>query len=181
MESILNSTGWKTSCRKRPDLHAFLLLDRLVPGDHDMITAATHDEFFLGVSPESSLRLPLRRTFWNWSGAASDFSSECEVPRHVCLNEYYHPEQDRPHHPLGPSSLQAVEACPCYMGRSGGSEAALMGTLQHGVTETGRDDNRLDDDQILHAAQCIDFYEARRAALSRGIRGENGDASGSLG
>lgn len=38
---------------KRPDLHAFLLLDELVPGTSDMIAAAEHDEFFIQVSPEA--------------------------------------------------------------------------------------------------------------------------------
>jgi hypothetical protein len=37
---------------KRPDLHAFLLLDELVPGTTDMVSAAEHDEFFLEVDPE---------------------------------------------------------------------------------------------------------------------------------
>lgn len=37
----------------RPDLHAFLLLDRLVPGEtRDIIDGAEHDEFFLSVTPE---------------------------------------------------------------------------------------------------------------------------------
>lgn len=31
----------------RPDLCAFLLLDKLVPGTGDMISAAEHDEIFL--------------------------------------------------------------------------------------------------------------------------------------
>ena len=44
-----------------------------------------------------------------------------------------------------------------------------MGTLQHGVTESGLDDNRLDDDQILAAAECIDFYEERLAALKQEV------------
>lgn len=34
---------------RRPDLHAFILLDRLVPGDTDMVAAAEHDEIFLEV------------------------------------------------------------------------------------------------------------------------------------
>lgn len=34
---------------QRPDLHAFLLLDELVPGKHDMISAAEHDEFFIDI------------------------------------------------------------------------------------------------------------------------------------
>lgn len=36
----------------RPDLHAFVLLDRLVPGKEDIICAAEHDEFFISVSPD---------------------------------------------------------------------------------------------------------------------------------
>lgn len=34
----------------RPDLCAFLLLDRLVPGEGDIVTAAEHDEFFLATN-----------------------------------------------------------------------------------------------------------------------------------
>ena len=37
---------------KRPDICAFLLLDRLCPGKRDMVAAAEHDEIFLDVSPE---------------------------------------------------------------------------------------------------------------------------------
>lgn len=36
----------------RPDLHAFNLLDKLVPGKHDIISAAGHEEIWLSVSPE---------------------------------------------------------------------------------------------------------------------------------
>jgi hypothetical protein len=34
---------------KRQDLHAFLLLDELVPGDNDIVSCAEHDEIYLGV------------------------------------------------------------------------------------------------------------------------------------
>lgn len=34
---------------KRPDLHAFLLLDELVPGEGDLVSAAEHDEYFIHV------------------------------------------------------------------------------------------------------------------------------------
>jgi hypothetical protein len=37
---------------KRADLHAFLLLDTLIPGDSDMVSAAEYDEIFLEVSPD---------------------------------------------------------------------------------------------------------------------------------
>lgn len=40
----------KTS--QRADLHAFNLLDRLLPGKGDMVTAAEHDEIWLAVDPE---------------------------------------------------------------------------------------------------------------------------------
>jgi len=34
----------------RPDLHAFLLLDELVPGTSDMVCNSEHDEFWLDVN-----------------------------------------------------------------------------------------------------------------------------------
>ena len=39
---------------QRPDLHAFLLLDELVPGKpgHDLISASKHDEFYLDIDME---------------------------------------------------------------------------------------------------------------------------------
>lgn len=37
---------------KRPDLHAFILLDELQPGTSDMISASTHDEFYLNIDTE---------------------------------------------------------------------------------------------------------------------------------
>lgn len=33
----------------RPDLHAFLLLDEIQPGDSDLISASEHDEFYLDI------------------------------------------------------------------------------------------------------------------------------------
>lgn len=36
----------------RPDLHAFNLLDRLVPGKRDLISASAHDEYFLSIDVE---------------------------------------------------------------------------------------------------------------------------------
>jgi alkylhydroperoxidase family enzyme len=37
---------------RRPDLHAFLMLDALVPGTDDMVSAAEHDTFWLDVDIE---------------------------------------------------------------------------------------------------------------------------------
>lgn len=36
----------------RPDLHAFILLDKLFPSERDMVSAAEYDEIFLSVAPE---------------------------------------------------------------------------------------------------------------------------------
>ena len=37
----------------RPDLHAFMLLDILMPGTSDMVSNAGSDEIFLEVEPEA--------------------------------------------------------------------------------------------------------------------------------
>ncbi|AMM23150.1 hypothetical protein [Variovorax sp. PAMC 28711] len=34
---------------KRPDLHAFLMLDEIQPGERDLISASEHDEFYLDI------------------------------------------------------------------------------------------------------------------------------------
>ena len=36
---------------QRPDLIAFMLLDKLVPGTTDIVSAAEHDEIYLAVDP----------------------------------------------------------------------------------------------------------------------------------
>jgi len=39
----------------RPDLHAFLLLDKLSPGKRDMVSDAYHEEIYLDVGVEKLL------------------------------------------------------------------------------------------------------------------------------
>ena len=36
----------------RPDIHAFILLNQLLPGDRDMVSAAKHDQIWLDVDLE---------------------------------------------------------------------------------------------------------------------------------
>lgn len=48
----LGEAGRELGPTKRQDLNAFLLLERLLPGEGDMISAAEHDEFFLDVDLE---------------------------------------------------------------------------------------------------------------------------------
>ena len=47
----LEFTRIKTPLHRRPDMHAFLLLDSLVPGNRDIVIAAEHDEIWLKVEP----------------------------------------------------------------------------------------------------------------------------------
>lgn len=37
----------------RPDLHAFILLNRIIPGTTDMVSAADHDQIYLAVDPDA--------------------------------------------------------------------------------------------------------------------------------
>lgn len=73
--------------------------------------------------------------------------------------------EERKHHACSPSSLQYVEACPHFRNHNEVHEAAIAGTLQHASTETGEDDMRLSDDQALHVAECMDFFERRRQTM----------------
>lgn len=45
---------------RRPDLHAFLLLDSLVPKGTDIVVAAGHDEIWLGVELEALVDAGIR-------------------------------------------------------------------------------------------------------------------------
>src|SRR5688572_24995158 len=67
--------------------------------------------------------------------------------------------EERVHHPYSPSTLQSIEACPCYKSRPSQHVRTIIGTLAHKATETRRDDDRLDDDDASAVAQCLDFYD----------------------
>jgi Protein of unknown function (DUF2800) len=82
-------------------------------------------------------------------------------------------DAERPHHPYSPSSLQNREACPCYKNRDSANEAAIAGTLQHRVVETGEDDNTLSDDRALAAADCLDYYLRQKEILEEARRRED--------
>lgn len=71
--------------------------------------------------------------------------------------------ETRGHHPYSPSSLQSLEACPCFKSRDNKHVRTIAGTIAHKVTETREDDNRLDDDDAAAAAECLDHYDKRRS------------------
>lgn len=68
---------------------------------------------------------------------------------------------DKQHHAYSPSTLQAREACAKYVPQHTESEAALLGTLQHAVVESGQDNDELNDDRAFAAAECIGFCQER--------------------
>ena len=73
--------------------------------------------------------------------------------------------EQRSHHSYSPSTLPSLEACPCYRGRESTHERTIAGTRAHAVTESRIDDNRLDDEDAVAAAECLDFYERRKQLM----------------
>ncbi len=69
--------------------------------------------------------------------------------------------EERPHHPVSPSTLQSLEACPAFKSRSTQNLRSIIGTLSHKVTETKVDDNRLDDGDAELVASAMDFWNGR--------------------
>lgn len=69
------------------------------------------------------------------------------------------------HHAFSPSTLQAREGCPKYEPRNTETEAALLGTLQHAVVETGEDNPELSDAHAFAAAECLGYLQARAKGL----------------
>lgn len=59
---------------------------------------------------------------------------------------------ERSHHPTSPSSLQTLEASPCFLNRDESSEAAERGTKQHEAADSGEDDHELTDAEALAVA-----------------------------
>jgi hypothetical protein len=51
-DEFLKFENVENKLSQRPDLHAFMLLDSLFPGDINMVSGASHDEFYLSISPE---------------------------------------------------------------------------------------------------------------------------------
>lgn len=72
---------------------------------------------------------------------------------------------DKQHHDFSPSTLQIRESCPKYAPNHSANEAALLGTLQHAVVESGEDNNELSDSRAYAAAECMAFCEERAKAF----------------
>lgn len=74
---------------------------------------------------------------------------------------------ERPHHDYSPSTLQSLEACPCYQSKQSDTPhpRTVIGTISHGVTETGEDDPALADEDAEKVVECIEFFERRKQSL----------------
>lgn len=51
-DDFLNFEDVENRLSNRPDLHAFLLLDKIIPGDRALVSAAYNDEIYLDVTGE---------------------------------------------------------------------------------------------------------------------------------
>lgn len=71
---------------------------------------------------------------------------------------------ERPHHDYSPSTLQSLEACPCYQSKQSDTPhpRTVIGTLSHNVTETGEDNPELGDEDSEKVVECIEFFEQRK-------------------
>lgn len=75
--------------------------------------------------------------------------------------------EERPHHDYSPSTLQSLEACPCYQSKQSDTPhpRTVIGTLSHGVTETGEDNPELGDEDASKVVECIEFFERRKQIM----------------
>jgi len=61
---------------QRPDLHAFLMLDELFPGDSDLVSSASHDEIWLDVDDDQVETLTDEQILeLSWCGVRHDSAS----------------------------------------------------------------------------------------------------------
>ncbi len=65
---------------RRPDMHAFIVLDELLPGDGkgDLISAAEHDQFFLDIEPEALARVATEEIILDLVRCGVSFDEETE-------------------------------------------------------------------------------------------------------
>jgi len=65
---------------RRPDMHAFIVLDELLPGDGkgDLISAAEHDQFFLDIEPEALARVATEEIILDLVRCGVSFDGENE-------------------------------------------------------------------------------------------------------
>lgn len=61
----------------RPDLHAFMLLDDLVPGKSDIVSVAEHDEIFLDIDETELSKVATKDQICELTRCGVRWSTEC--------------------------------------------------------------------------------------------------------
>ena len=67
-EEFLRFDRVRNKTSNRPDLHAFILLDKIIPDTVDIVSGAKHDEIFLGIDLEEFARRLQRNNSLNFIG-----------------------------------------------------------------------------------------------------------------
>lgn len=76
---------------------------------------------------------------------------------------------ERQHHPYSPSQLSSLRQCPSFEGQQDIIHPrTLIGTAIHDCVETGEDNPELADEDAAIAAQCLEFFNARKEAIGPG-------------
>lgn len=78
-EEYLRFERIKKPLHRRPDLCAFLMLDRLVPGKTDMVSCAEHDEIWLSVEPESLAKVATKEQIIDLVRCGLRYSEDTET------------------------------------------------------------------------------------------------------
>lgn len=63
---------------KRADLHAFMVLDKLVPESGDLISASEHDEFYLSVDCKELEKVATLEIVRDLSRCGVRYSEDCD-------------------------------------------------------------------------------------------------------
>lgn len=75
--------------------------------------------------------------------------------------------EDRKHHLYSPSSLESLEACPCFINRQSDTlhERTIAGTKAHAVADSRKDDSTLSDEDAENVAACLDLVDSRKKLM----------------
>jgi len=79
---------------------------------------------------------------------------------------------ERVHHPMSPSSLESLEACPCFINRQSKTphERTTAGTKAHAVADSRTDDASLSDDDAINVAACLDLVDRRKQLMDEAFQ-----------
>ncbi len=69
----------KNKTSNRADLHAFNLLDKLVPSKRDIVSAAEHDEIWLSISPAELSRVATEDQIIELIRCGVRYDSSCDA------------------------------------------------------------------------------------------------------